>query len=635
MDNSNCAYVLPAADCSSRMNLITLDWETYYDKDYSLSKMSTQDYVSDPRFEIIMVGIKVNEEPAEWYSYDTMDEYAALFARLGLRDSAMLSHNTLFDGLILSTYFPTHLPARLLDTLGMAQALLKPYHRSISLASCLKVRKSPWAKMGTVHLMTGRKRTSLSTQEMVEYGEYCKTDVEGTYWLFKNLLAEFPRDELDIIDLTLRMYLEPQFVLDAKILKGVLDSTRERKKKLMEALPDHVKKSQLSSNPQFAQLLESLGVEVPYKISPTTGKATWAFAKNDTGWKELEDTYGDDPIIAPIMAARLGVKSTIAESRAERFLDIAERYKRLRIPLRYYAAHTGRYGGMEKINCQNLPRIPQDATDRNHLRYALCAPPGHTVLACDLSQIEARLNAWLSNCQDLLHVFRTGGDPYCAFASKVWGRVITKADQHERFIGKTCILGLGYGMGWKKLKATLRAQGVKESDEQVRRYVDVYRMSYPEIPALWKLCDETVGMMVNGGSRQIGPATVKGNQIILPNGMSLDYPNLRWVEDPKYQGWTYNFAGQGRTMWGGKFVENLIQALARIIITGHMRQAYEQFGLRPALQAHDELVYVVPTAMLPQLEQGLLDIMKTQPKWSRNLPIDAEAGHGPTYGDAK
>lgn len=617
------------------MNLITLDWETYYDKDYSLGKMSTQEYVCDPRFEIIMVGVKVNEEPAQWYSYKTKEEYSELFGRLGLADSAMLSHNTLFDGLILSTYFPTQLPVRLLDSLGMAQALLKPYQRSISLASCLKARKSPWTKMGTVKQMVGRRLNSLSTQELVEYGEYCKVDVEGTYWLFKDLLPDMPREELDIIDLTLRMYLEPQFILNEDILQRVLESTREQKKALMDALPSHVKKSQLSSNPQFAQLLESMGVTVPYKISPTTNRSTWAFAKNDTGWKELEEEYADDPVVGPILAARLGVKSTIAETRAERFLTIAKRFKKLRIPLRYYAAHTGRYGGMERINCQNLPRIHQATDHRNHLRFALQAPVGHTVLACDLSQIEARLNAWLSNCHELLDVFNSGGDPYCAFASKVWNRTITKADPHERFIGKTCILGLGYGMGWKKLKATLRAQGVKETDEQVKRYVQVYRDNYHEIPALWRLCDETIPLMARGGTRQVGPCLAQGNVIVLPNGMTLDYPNLRWVEDNKYQGWTYDFSGQGRTMWGGKFVENLIQSLARIIITSHMRQVYQEYSLKPALQAHDELVYVVPTPMLPKLEAGLLRIMRTTPKWANGLPTDAEAGSGPTYGDAK
>lgn len=616
------------------MNLITLDWETYYDDDYSLSKMSTEEYVTDERFEIMMVGIKVNEGPAQWYSYETMDEYSALFERLGLRDSAMLAHNTLFDALILQHHFQI-VPSVLLDTLGLAQATLKPFHRSISLDSCLKNLDAPMKKKGYLANMKGRRRKSLSTSELASFGDYCTTDVEGTYWLFRQLAPSVPRDELRIIDLTLRMYLQPQFILDTTVLQGVLDDTREKKRKLIAALPPDVKPSQLSSNVQFAQLLEKLGVDIPYKISPTTNKPTYAFAKNDVGWKELEDEWGDDPFVGPILAARLGVKSTIAETRAERLLTIGENYGWLRVPLRYYAAHTGRYGGMEKINCQNFTRINPKNPSRNQLRYALCAPKGHTVLACDLSQIEARLNAWLSGAVDLLQVFQTGGDPYCAFASKVWGRTITKADQHERFIGKTCILGLGYGMGAKKLRATLRAQGVKEDVATVERYVEVYRNAYPQIPGLWRFCDETIGMMASGGKRLIGPCTAHGPAILLPNGMTLDYPNLRWVEAQKYTGWSYDFAGMGRTMWGGKMVENLVQALARIAIVEHMLEVKDRLGIRPALQAHDELVYVVENGRLDECREGLLSIMKTPPSYAPDLPIDAEAAAGPTYGDAK
>lgn len=617
------------------MDFITLDFETYYDNEYSLSRMSTLDYVTDSRFEVMMVGVKVNDGKAQWYSYSTIEEYRQLFVRLGLQRSAMLAHNTLFDGLILAVHFQM-VPLFLLDTLGMAQATLKPYHRSISLASCLKHLNAPMAKKGTVHNMKGRRLASLSTSELAEYGDYCVTDVEGTYWLFKRLAKDFPRDELRIIDLTLRMYLEPQFVLDPVVLRGVLHDTRNKKKKLLAAVPDSVKKTQLSSNPQFAQLLEKLGVEVPLKISPTTGKPTYAFSKNDTGWKELEEEYADDPIVAPILAARLGVKSTIAESRAERLLHIAECFGWFRIPLRYYAAHTGRYGGMEKTNAQNFTRIDPRNPSRHQLRYGVCAPVGHSVVACDLSQIEARFNAWLSNATELLAIFAADGDPYCAFASKVYGRPIVKGvDDHERFIGKTCILGLGYGMGWKKLRATLRAKGVSEEPATVERYVSVYRETYPQIPALWRECDETIRLMAGGGKRRIGPCVAKGRKVFLPNGMTLDYPNLRFVDTKKYRGWSYDFAGMGRTMWGGKFVENLIQSLAQITIKTHMLEAKNRLGIKPALQAHDELVYVVPNARVDEVSEGLLSIMKTPPSWASDLPIDAELSYGPSYGDAK
>ena len=617
------------------MNLITLDFETYYDRVYGLGRLSMEEYVTDPRFEIIMVGIKINDKPAQWYSYKTIAEYLTLFNTIGLGGSAMLCHNTLFDGVILSVHFPSVMPAVLLDTMCMAQAVLKPYHRSISLDSCLKVTDCPIRKGTTVHNMVGRSLESLTPMELQEYGDYCITDCEGEHWLFKHLAPQIPKSELEIIDMTLRMYLEPMFDADPVTLEAVLLDTREKKRQLMNQVPPGITKTQLSSNPQFAKLLQSHGVDVPTKISLATDKMTYALAKNDTGWKDLEEVYGDDPIVGPLLAARLGVKSTLAESRSERLLEIAQKWGKLRIPLRYYAAHTGRYGGMEKINAQNFTRINPKDPSRVQLRYGVAAPPDYSVLACDLSQIEARLNAWLSGCEELLQVFRDKGDPYCAFATKIWSRPITKADQHERFIGKTCILGLGYGMGAPKLKATLRAQGVKEDIITIKNYVDTYRNAYYQIPALWRHCDDAIQTMASGGNIMIGPCMVDSNRILLPNDMFLTYPNLRWMHNPKYEGWSYDFAGMGRTMWGGKLVENIVQSLARIIITQHMREARKVLGIRPALQAHDELVYVVPNARLAECEAGLLSIMSTPPEWAKDVPIDCEAAHGPTYGDAK
>jgi len=548
----------------------------------------------------------------------------------------MLCHNTLFDGLIIAVHFSGLLPKLLLDTLGMAQALLKPQYRSIALASCLKNLPELGMAKGTyVGNMKGRRLESLTQRELQEYGQYCMDDCAGEYALFKHLLKDFPRDELKIIDMTLRMYLEPQFVPCFETFKNVYTETRANKAALIAKLPPEIKKSQLTSNPQLAKLLESYDVEVPLKISPTTNKPTYAFAKTDEGWKDLEEEYADDPLIASILAARLGVKSSIAESRAERMMGIATKYNWLRIPLRYYAALTGRYGGMEKINAQNFTRIDDKNPSRNQLRYGIQAPEGHSVLAGDLSQIEVRINAWLSGCKALLDVFARGGDPYCEFASKIFHRPITKADVRERFIAKTCILGLGYGMGWKKLRATLRKDGIKITEQEARDYVNMYRTLYHEIPAMWKFCGETIELLANGGQRLVGPCRAQHGAILLPNGMKIQYNNLRWIENKKYSGWVYDFASMGRTLWGGKVVENICQALARIIITQHMLDIHKKTKLRCALQAHDELVYVVPTQHIQIYMHHILKIMKTAPAFAPDLPIDAEADFGPTYGDAK
>ena len=616
------------------MDVFVIDFETYYDKDYSLSRMSTEDYVYDDRFEIIMCGIKKNAEQTEIISYATLDEYAAELRRRGVHRGAAIAHNMPFDGLILKRLGIT--PVMLLDTLAMAQALLKPFHKSVSLASCLKHLNSPLAKGTYVGNMLGRRRASLTPEEFSLYSAYCAGDCDGERWIFDKLKEQLPRDEFLIIDMTLRMYLEPQFVLDTVVLRGVLEDEHEKKKKLLAAIPNHIQQSDLTSNPKFAAVLEKFGVTIPYKISPTTLQPTYAFSKTDPEWKDLEDEYADDPVVSALLAARLGVKSTIGETRARRFLDIGEQYGSLRVPLRYYGAHTGRYSGMEGINCQNLPRIPKGTGTRNHLRYAVCAPTGHVILAADLSQIEARLNAWLAGCDPLLQVFRDRGDPYCAFASRVYNRTITKADSDERFIGKTCILGLGYGMGWKKLQSTLRKDGVKATPHEVQKYVDVYREVYHHIPALWRRCDNIITQMACGEAFQmIGPVMCTKDRLTLPNGMAIIYHGLKHIDTNKYTGWSFTFAGRRKMLWGGTMVENMVQALARITVMEHMLAIRRKMRLRPALQAHDELVYVIPERGAEQIMADVLGHMKAPPSFAPDLPIDAEAAFGDTYGDAK
>ncbi len=616
------------------MDLITLDFETYYDSEYELRKLSTEDYICDKRFEIMMVGIKCNAEPTRVYSFPTLTQYAQLFAALNLRGQAMVAHHTQFDGLILAIHFGI-VPTLLLDTLGMAQAILKPYLRSVSLASCLKHCDLGVQKGTYVGNMKGRRLSSLSSSELSEYASYCRDDCDGEYALFQHLKEQLPRQEFEIIDMTLRMYLEPQFELDRNVLAGVYTDAVDSKAKLLAQLPKNIDKPKLMSNPQLAKVLEDYGVEVPMKISPTTNKPTYAFAKSDMGWKELEDEYEDDTIISAILAARTGVKSTLAETRAKRLIGIAEKYPLFRVPLRYYSAHTGRYGGSEKINAQNFTRINPKLTHRRQLRYAITAPKGHSILVADLSQIEVRINAWISNCLKLLNIFRDKRDPYCEFASEIFHRTITKLDILERFIAKTCVLGLGYGMGWKKLQATLRKDDVKITEQQAWDYVNTYRTTYSEIRDTWGTCGSAIEIMCNGGQFFLGPCRAEKGKIILPNGLALHYNNLRMIHTKKYEGWAYDFAGQGRTLWGGKVVENICQSLARIVIMANMLQVKKELGLQPALQAHDELVYVVPTSQVAAYEKEVLRIMRVPPDFAPDLPIDAEAGHGPTYGDCK
>ena len=615
------------------MNFVTIDFETYYDQDYTLQKLSTEDYVNDPRFEVILVGIKINNDAPYWVT-GTKAQIGSHLEGLKLHECAVLAHNTMFDGLILAVHFDIF-PKMYCDTLAMAQVYLKPYSRSISLDSCLKQLDLGIKKGDVVYNMKGRSRLSLSKSELAGYGQYCVDDCEGEYRLFRHFLSLMPREELEIIDITLRMYLQPRLVLDPNLMAQQLGEVRAKKQQTLNSLPSDVQQSDLMSNVKFAEVLTRYGVDPPLKISPTTGAASYAFAKTDTGWKELEEEWADDPVVSAILTARLSAKSTIEETRYQRLLDIANKYGHFRIPLRYYAAHPGRYGGMEGINAQNFPRI-----DKSRMRFGIRAPKDHVVLAADLAQIEARIVAWLAGQKNLVEAFRNKEDIYSLFATTAFGIETVKdrspEDKKRRLVGKTCILGLGYGMGDTKLRATLRKDGVKTEVHECQKYVGTYRSLYGRIPALWRTFDNYLPIMAAGaGQIKVGPVTLAKNSIILPNGMAIVYNNLRQVQTDKYSGWVYDFAGEVRTLWGGKVTENVVQALARILIMEHMLKIKHTIGLYPVLQQHDELDYVIHAQYAAKVSAVSGKLMRVPPTWAPDLPVEVEINYGPTLGDCK
>jgi hypothetical protein len=611
------------------LKILTIDFETYYDQQYSLSKMLTEDYVKDQRFEVILVSVKVNDAPTVWCSGTRM-EIGVWLAQFDIPNCGVLAHNAMFDVLILQEIFGI-MPAFIFDSMNMAQAHLKPFTGSVSLANC--VTYCELGEKGTyVANMMGRPRLSLSRQELHDYAQYCVNDSDKTYALFRHLLPLFPRDELAIIDLTHRMYFNPVLELDADLLAQQLQDERAHKAQLLATLGTQVSKADLLSNDKFAALLQSLGVDpLPQKVSPATGKLTWAFAKNDPEFVAMQEEYEDDPIVSAAIEARLSIKSTITETRTERLLKIAQKYKKLRVPLGYYKAHTGRYGGLQKINLQNPPRV-----DKSRMRFAIRAPKGHVILGADLMQIEARIVAWLAGCHQLVEAFRRGEDIYSLFATRATGvstvKKRSKKDDIRRFIGKTCILGLGFGMGAPKLMATLnKEKGVKVDMWEAQRYVNAYRFEYQQIPHMWDKLNSALTSIAQGGRLVIGPCKTGLNVVVLPNDMVLYYNELSKVDGE----WVYLYGRETRKLFGGKLAENIVQALARTIVMEHMLAIKRKLGLSPCMQVHDELDYVVPEGEAESYARQITEIMSVPPSWAPDLPVAVEIAYGPTFGDCK
>jgi len=608
------------------MQLITIDFETYYDKQFSLSKITTEEYVRSPMFEVIGVGIKVNDGETEWYSGDNTQEF---IDRYDWGNSLVLAHNTMFDGAILGWRFGVK-PKGWLDTMCMSRAIYgtEVSHSLDNLTKRLGVGK----KGDEVLNALGKRRADFTPEEMRRYGQYCINDVELTYEAFNMLCRGFPKTELKLIDLTLSMFTHPILELDKIELEEHLTEVAERKRRLLEEAGVTDKKDLMSNN-KFADMLRDLDVDPPTKISLTTGKKTYAFAKNDEKFKELEEHFDDR--VQSLVAARLGNKSTLEESRTERFIGIAERGN-LPVPLRYYAAHTGRWGGADKINLQNLPsRGPNGKA----LKKCIIAPEGYMVVEADSSQIEARVLAWLSEQNDLVQAFLNKEDVYKIMASSIYNKPVDEITKEERFVGKTTILGAGYGMGAGRFREQLKGMGVELDLMECKRIIDIYRGTYPMIPRLWRLCGGALELIYKKGPEaglgcnELLTVDSQEQGIKLPNGLYIRYTDLRAQDGERGGQYHYKVRSGRNRIYGGKVVENVCQALARSIIGEQMLLIAKRYKV--AFTVHDSVGIVVREEEVEEAKAYVEDCMRWVPSWAEGMPIDCEAGYAKSYGDCE
>lgn len=609
------------------MDLITLDFETYYDKQYSLSKLTTEEYIRDPRFQVIGVSTKLNDEEPVWVT-GKASEVLAHLRTLPWENAIMLCQNTMFDGAIMTWRCGIH-PKVLADTMLMSRAIygVEVSHSLKAIAERLGIG----AKGDEVVNALGKRRADFTPQQMDRYGEYCRTDVTLTYMAFKLFVeAGFPKKELKLIDTTLRMFTDPVLELDRAHLERHLAEVTARKSALLDDAGITEKKD-LMSNPKFAGMLRSHGVEPPMKVSPTTGKETYAFAKGDEDFVALLEH--DNENVQTLMAARLGNKSTIEETRTQRFIDIAKRGP-LPVPIRYYAAHTGRWGGSDKINLQNLPSRGPNA---KQIKNSIMAPAGYTLIDADSAQIEARVLAWLAEQEDVVQTFAENGDVYKRMAAKIFSKDEADVDKQERQIGKVVILGAGYGVGHNKLQTFLKLQaGVEVDLKEAKRIIDVYRTSNHKISGLWRAADNMLREMSKGRSQQFGRAgvlTVHGdrNAIELPSGLEIKYTDLKATPGEIGYDYTYQTRRGPNNIYGGKCIENVTQALARCIVGEQMIKIANRY--RVVLTVHDSVVACVRDEEVAEAQAYIEQCMRWTPDWAEGLPVNCESDVSRRYGE--
>ena len=645
------------------MKTLVVDFETRWDrKDYTLSKLTTEQYIRDERFKAFGLCVKElgSDDKPVWISHKDIAEFVA---SVDWANTAVLAHNAQFDVAILSWRYGAQ-PALIFDSLSMARAL-----RGVEVGNSLAKLAQEFGlppKGQAVYSTDGLEELTPEIEK--ELAEYCAHDTFLCEEVFNRLVEGYPAKELKLIDMTLKMFTQPRLLLDVELLKEAIADEEHRRGELLGRLG--VDDSALASSDRFAALLRGLGVEPPTKISKTTGRPAYAFAKNDALFQAMLN--GDNEELALLCEARLRVKSTLERTRAQRFVDIASRGT-LPVPLNYYGAHTGRWSASRGsgLNLQNLKR-------GSFLRRSILAPEGHSFVVCDLSQIEPRVLAWIAGYEELLNIFRSGQDAYAAFGAQMFGIPNLSKESHPelRQSAKSALLGAGYGMGWASFAAQLltgflgappmrydktfakqvgvtavAAHNFLHDKEAMARLdkiphtctgeelfthalaakaiIDKYRHAAQLVKDFWAFCQSAIDeCLLKGKEYSYKGLHFSKEQILLPNGMKLRYPDIKFSKE---KGVVY---GPDETkLYGGKLTENIVQALARIVMTDGMLRTQKRYSV--CLTVHDEEVVIVPDAYVQEAEQWVLEQMTVVPKYMPGLPLAAEVSSAKRYGDAK
>jgi hypothetical protein len=655
---------------------IVLDFETAWGRaphiKLGFTHQTNEEYVRDPRFKAWGLSWKYLGSDASpvWVTRKDLPEF---FASIDWSRTAVVAQNALFDVSVMHWRHNVR-PAFIFDTLSMGRAL-----HGVEVGNSLKKLAE---RFGLPPKGDGLSPSENILDELpadVEaiLADYCCHDTWLCEQIFLRMIKGYPSKELRLIDMTLKMYTNACLELDRSMLINALSEEGEKREGLLQRLG--VEEAALASNDKFAQALTAMGVTPPTKISKTTGKEAFAFAKNDALFQAMLNGERED--VALLCEARLRVKSTTERTRAQRFLDISGRGP-LPVPLSYFGAATGRWTAARgsAINMQNLKR-------GSFLRKAIMAPVGHQLVVGDLSQIEPRVLAWLSDYQELLDIFRAGGDPYAVFGSQMFNIPGLSKESHPdlRQSAKSALLGCGYGLGWASFAAQLlvgflgappvrydlafaKKLGVTQEAAQkfldwdvnvekleaiphtcttkelvihclaAKAIIDKYRATATPVAAFWDLMSSLIeDSLYKGKEYKVKCLTFKKGQIILPSGMPITYAdlNVKRSTDEKTgkqkTEWTY---GENRTkLYGGKVTNNVTQGVARCVMTDGMLRTSKRYFV--AGTVHDEQIVVVPDSEVEDAKTWVLAQMTMEPSYMPGIPLDADGGAHRRYGLAK
>ena len=594
------------------MNLVTLDFESFYGDDFTLSKLTTEEYVRDPRFEVHGCAIKWSAgTSAQWYTGKELEW------QLGNHDwsnTTVVCHHAQFDGLILSHHFGIH-PKAFICTLSMARLVLDQQVskslEKLALLFGLKPKSVPY------DLFRGKHWHELSTFVQQQVAEGACDDVDITWDLLHKLAVSFAPSEYAMVDATVRMFTNPVLEGDTDRLAQIWQEEETRKTQMLDELG--LTLSDLRKNWKFAELLRAEGIEPEQKPGKpdANGEPRWlySFAKTDEFMRELLDH--EDDRIRLLAETKLAAHSNITQTRTGRLGWMSTRGK-MCVYLNYAGTHLAGWSGGDKVNWQNFKR-------NGPIAGAIRAPAGNVCIVADMSQVECRLLNMVAGQMDVIERFRRHEDPYVNVASQFYGYPVNKVDHpEERQVGKVLELQAGYGSGEYKIWITLKRAGIILPRERGLDARDAYRGTHPYVRHLWDDAGDVLKKMHAGLEFDWNVVHIQNKFMYLPDGVPIRYDSIEWHAEDDRKGFRVRTRRNGWTwIWGSKFVENLIQSLRNVLIKQAWREC-SLVGLDMVSMEHDKLIAVVRE----QDAQAAFDFMREQmckaPPWLPGIPLDSE-----------
>lgn len=626
------------------MKFWAIDFETFYSDEFTLKKLTTDEYISDPRFEALCLSAFDGKESVVLAQQDI----APWLNSLDRSQTGFIVQHGHFDGAILDQHHGFR-PGFWVDTLLMSRALHGLNMRHSLAELCKRYGLPP--KTVDYAAFKGVRWAQMSLGERWTLAQDCLGDSQRTWIIASQMIPRMPSEELRVIDLTIRMFTEPVIVGDQERLNALVTTERQRKQELLDAL--QVSPADLMSDDKFEALLERMGVDVVFKEAKNKRGYKGAFAKSDQFMKDLVEH--PDEQISGVVNLRLDLKSTIQETRAARFLSMAKRGP-LRVYYFYYGTQTAHFSGAEKTNFQNLPSRGKNGVE---LRKSIRSKPGRKLVVGDMSQIQCRMLCTVAGQHDKLQGFREKRDLYCELASKYFGRTITKADEFERQLGKTGLLQLGFQSGWGKVQSSAKRMfGVDMTEAECKTFVRTYRDDNMKIAGwregrsltggIWQNAEDWLRLLANRETLDIfAPVelgqpfaqsplfSIRNQKIILPTGLMLHYDGLHWGEFKRKEdgeevvktGWKLPRMDGFAVLYGGKFTQNLIAAFSRLAFSQaelRVQDRVRAWDGRVCLHTHDDMAVEVPEEYAPATKDIMEEELTRQLWWLPNIPLAVE-----------